>query len=355
MQNARLDPVPSHNRCLVGNLEGQKKHIQMLSKKMKSKLIILATLTVCSFIFPSIGWTMNVGMGADMATFENSMIAVRLRGSIEKISGQSDEYVYDTTGAKISELNWDLENIVMIGGGISVGWNDYLQLNLGGWTAVSENSGSMVDRDWYPEISSDWSDYSKGSNRLDHGYIIDMNLSYNFSFTENVSVSPMLGFRFNNWKWHDRGGEYIYSINGGWRNVSGTFPDEIGIVYEQWLYAPYLGVAVGAGYEKFFVNTYLKGSLWAWSEDEDQHLLRDLEFKDKVNKQRFIGAGIECGYNVTERMSVRLALDYQKFKTGKGSALVIDKTTGDKYHSNGDVSGIAHDSTAVSLSVEYSY
>ena len=327
-----------------------------MNKRMKPKQIILETVAIFSLTFPSSGWTMNAGTGADMATFENSMLAVRLSASIENISGQSDEYVYDeTTGDKISELNWDLENIVMLGGEISVGWNDRLQFNLGGWTAVSEDSGSMVDRDWLSDVNSDWSHYSKSSNELDHGYIVDVNLSYNFSVTENIFISPILGFRFNNWKWHDRGGEYIYSGNGGWRNYSGTFPDETGIVYEQWLYAPYLGVAVGGIYERFFINTYLKGSPWAWSEDKDQHLLRDLEFEEKVNKQRFIGAGIECGYSVTDSLSINLGLDYQKFKTAKGSTLEIDKATGERYHINGDAAGIAHHSTAVSLSVGYTF
>ena len=59
----------------------------------------------------------------------------------------------------------------------------------------------------------------------------------------------------------------IYSGNGGWRNYSGTFPDETGIIYEQWLYAPYLGLVVGAGYGRFFIDTYLKGLPGAWPDD----------------------------------------------------------------------------------------
>ncbi len=83
----------------------------------------------------------------------------------------------------------------------------------------------------------------------------------------------------------------------------GVFEDETGIRYEQKYYVPYLGVNLGYTQKKFFVNLYLKGSLWAWSEGKDQHLQRDLEFEDEIDGQSYVGAGFEAGYVLPENFT----------------------------------------------------
>jgi plasminogen activator len=297
---------------------------------------------------------MDGGMGTNLLTMEDSPISITIQGSVEYVLGESKEYVYDTdTGAKVSQLDWDLDDIVMVGGIVTVGFTDWLQLNLGGWTAVNEGHGDMVDRDWTPEISPDWSHWSKSPVRLDHGHIIDVNLGVPLKVFDWFTVTPLAGFKFDNWKWSDRGGVYIYS-KGGWRNDTGKFSDTTGIIYEQWFYAPYLGVNLAVERKGFFVNAYGKGSLWAWSDAEDQHLNTNFEFDDHVRNQDYIGAGLELGYNVTDRFYFMVAYDYQKFSTEKGDTDLFNGATGERGtdHNSG---GIGHESNAVRFSLGFKF
>ncbi|MGE4545292.1 MAG: omptin family outer membrane protease [Pedobacter sp.] len=318
---------------------------------MKMKQIVVILFVVLALTFPAKTSAMSAGMGPDLYISGNASIPISIRASVEYLWGESNEYVYDTdTGDKISELDWELENIAMLGGVVSVGLVDWLQLNFGGWAAVTDGSGTMVDKDWTPALSSEWDNYSIGPVKLDHGYMVDANMAFPIEITSNLKISPMLGFKFDNWKWHDKGGKYIYSVNG-WRDEKGTFPDVVGIRYEQWFYAPYLGLNMQTNYESFFFNAYIKGTLWAWSKGKDEHLNRDLLFEDKVYHQAFISAGIEAGYNVSDWCFITLGFDYQEFMTAKGSTLSTDTETGETERFDGDAAGTGHHSSVINLAV----
>lgn len=321
---------------------------------VNTKLRFAAVLAVIILALPPAGWTMNGGMGRNLLTINDKPFPMTLRGSVSYIQGQSREYVYDSqTGSKISQLDWDLDDIVMVGGTVSVGLANRLELKLDGRTAVSEGHGDMVDRDWYPEISPDWSDWSKSSARLDHGHVLDISLGLPLEIFDGIVVTPLAGFKFDNWKWSDRGGEYIYSRDG-WRNETGKFPDETGIIYEQWFYAPYIGLKLAVTRKGFFANVYGKGALWAWSDAEDQHLSRALEFDDHVENQVYIGAGLELGYTVADRFHLIVAYDYQRFTTEKGDSEIFDGATGEK-ETDRNAAGIGHESSAVRFSLGFKF
>jgi len=161
---------------------------------------------------------------------------------------------------------------------------------------------------------------------------------------------PLLGFKFDNWEWADHGGEYIYSRDGGWRNDSGTFPNETGILYEQRIYIPYLGVNMGVVQGRFFANAHVKGSLWAKTKAEDQHLNRSMVFNDRIVNQAFLGTGVAMGWQVSQRWVIRMGYDFQKLFSTKGDSKGIDYSTGDTWF-DPDSAGAAHESHSIFLSV----
>ncbi len=124
------------------------------------------------------------------------------------------------------------------------------------------------------------------------------------------------------------------------------FPDRTGIIYEQWFYAPYLGVNLGVARKGFFANAYGKGSLWAWSDAEDHHLMNNTEFDDHVKNQDYIGVGLELGYNITNRFYLMVAYDYQKFTSEKDDTDIFYGDTGER-GSDHNSGGIGHVSSAV--------
>lgn len=314
---------------------------------------VLGLVAIIIFFFPSLSLAIHASMGSKLvAEDEENSIPFSFRISIEGIEGEANEYVYDEiTGDKVSQLDWELESVLMLGGIASLKIKDWLQLNVGGWTAIVEGHGEMEDRDWSPEVSSDWSHWSGHSAELMHGYVLDANMVFPFEIDRSLHISPLIGFKYENFKWNDLGGRAIYSTNG-WRNDYREFPDdEIGIIYEQRFYVPYLGLNVGGSYRGFFSNMYATYSAWAWSEGRDQHLNRSLEFLDEIDQQEYIGAGVELGYNINQWLFVALSYDYQEFCTAKGTTEMQDTVSGEIEYFGGDDAGIALRSGSLSLTL----
>jgi len=313
----------------------------------------LGLLVLFYFLLPSGAVAMNPGVGPGPTEISGFM-PMSLHLSVEYLQGKSNEYVYDSaTGQKISQLDWDLKNIVLVGGVFNIELADHIHMNFSAWTAVNNGDGQMIDRDWETG-NTEWSDWSLSSAMLDKGYILDINASFPFTLKKGFVLSPQIGFKFDNWKWSDWGGQYIYSRNGGWRNVSGAFKEETGIRYEQKFFAPYLGLCLDFSYKNFFVNTYVKGSLWAWSKGRDQHLYRNLVFEDEIDNQAYIGAGLEVGYLLTRHFYMMVGYDYQKFFETTGDSKFIDLTDNSVgYDPNS--AGTGHHAGAISFSLGYRF
>lgn len=320
---------------------------------MKYYLLIVLMVGFCAL--PSTVLAMHAFSGSDSIAVKGCPVPMTFTASVEYIRGTSNEYVFDSaTGQKISQLDWDLEDIVMAGGVLTARVASRLQLNLGVWTAVNQGNGHMVDLDWDPPRSSDWSHWSLSPIILEKGYMIDFNAAIPLDVTRQITLSPLIGFKFDNWKWVDQGGEFIYSRSGGWRNHTGSFPDQEGIRYEQRFFVPYLGMNLGIHHKQFFANAYVKGSFWAWSRAEDQHLNRSLRFKDTVKNQSYIGTGVEVGWHMTEQWFLLLGYDFQKFITTRGDSWGYDASDGSSWN-DPNSAGIGHHSSALHFSLGFKF
>ncbi len=316
---------------------------------LRLALLVLAA----SVLLPGRAGAMRAGnLGESMTLFEGETpVSLQLSGGY--LQGRSEELVFEEeTGRKVSELDWDLRNIYMLGGTVSVGTADWLLLNLGGWAAVNRDSGRMTDYDWMDAATGDWSDRSVHRTKLDHGYMLDVNAMFPVSLREGVSVAPMVGFKVDNWKWHDEDSNHIYS-DVGWRDDVGR-TDGTSIIYEQWFYTPYAGLCAGAQFGDFRLGAYARGTLWAWARDKDQHLARNTVFTGEFSGIHYYGVGAEASYAVTQRFSVGLAYDYQEYLRTKGDMTVDDRDDGERATArNGG--GVSHHSSMVTLSLRYAF
>ncbi len=275
--------------------------------------------------------------------------------SINHVRGQANEYVYDSvTGEKISQLDWDIKDVVMAGGELAVRIQQKILIRFGAWTAVNQGSGYMVDRDWDSSLGSGWSHWSRSPVNLETGYILDLNLGYEFDVFKHITLTPMAGFKFDNWEWADHGGEYIYSRNGGWRNEAGTFPDQTGIRYEQRFFIPYAGLALGIQEGGVSFKAWAKGSLWAWSKAEDQHLIRSMVFNDQVKDQRYFGIGADLGWIPYPGVLVTTGYGFQKVFSAKGDSFGVDTAAGESW-SDPDSAGTEHRSHWIHFSLVISF
>lgn len=284
----------------------------------------------------------------------NATVPVYLSAEVGMINGQALETVYEEgKGNKLSKLTWDIDKVMMVGMKGSADFTEWLSINAGVWTNLtSGDNGKMNDYDWDPQTNPDeWSDWYKSPVSMERAVVIDSSVEALLLQTEYVDISGMLGFKFDNWKWENSGGVYIYGKDGGWRNGKMTFAEgDPVIAYEQWYYCPYLGIQTDSNFGNFKLKTYVKGTIYAWSEDEDHHYKRGLVFKDTFSNMKYIGAGASASYSFNTRVFSTVSFDYQKYFEQYGNTKIIqeDGTTSEKI-SNG--AGMGHESIYVSISL----
>jgi len=230
------------------------------------------------------------------------------------INGESHELVYED-GVKVSELIWRLDDVPMLGLSASLELPGPVAFNLAGWTKLGEPSSFMEDYDWIKASRpNEWSHYSRSATTLTKGEMVDANFVIPLLKKSGGVLSAVLGFRRDHWRWEDWGGWYIYSSNAGFRDLTGVFPEGTGITFEQWFYAPYLGVQLDFRFsEEFQLSGRFAGSKWAWSEDNDHHIMRDIVFKDYFDHVTYVTFGAEASYFLSESLSLSVSVDAQKY------------------------------------------
>lgn len=241
------------------------------------------------------------------------------------LKGQAMEIVYDPlTGRKISELQWDMDEVYMAG--LSLTGNITPQLSVNAvfmGNAISDGNGKMNNFDWLKqERPYEWSNWSQSRITLERGIIMDMNLKATLASHGSMDVYFTGGFKYDRWQWEDRSGWFVYSSASGWRNNKGTYSGTK-IRYEQRYYCPYLGFEAAIRKGSFLVNGYIKGTVLAWADGEDNHLDRGVIFEDQFEEMKFLGVGVKARYDFSQNGFASLSLDYQKFYHQYGDTNVI--------------------------------
>jgi len=281
--------------------------------------------------------------------------------SLGLANGEAKEHVYDYDGPggarrQLSRLDWDIKNVVMGGGSLSVrpfsGQNPFLErftVNGGMWIALTEGSGEMDDYDWLDTGSADWTHYSLSDVDVTEGYRLDLNLAFDVWANPSFAVRAMAGYKQDGWSWEDSGDYLLYPEYG---YIPQYLDGENMINYEQEFRMPYLGATVDWTWEALTVSGYLTWSPIVEATDWDEHVARDLHYKDTFKDGDMLGLGIEARYDLTQMgfsgWFLTAALEYQKIDRIVGDMQMVDIVTGE---SGGytDVAGIENETLMISV------
>jgi plasminogen activator len=269
--------------------------------------------------------------------------------SMGLVDGTAKELVYDN-GYKLSQLNWTLDNVFMLGAGVSIKPLSWLRFNGNIWFLPGDGDGTMDDYDWRLE-GYDWTDWSHHTNvSVKEGIMFDINAELTFLRFNETSVFGIVGYKHDHWKWEARGGTFIYS-SYYLRDTYFTLPDdELGITYEQTYDLPYIGIGFHANLDPVTLDGRFIGSTLVSADDKDTHHLRNIYFTDDFDSGHMFGIDFACTYNFTPHIAATAAFQYQRYEeiTGDASALYMD--SGQKYTWK-DGAGISFESTLISLSL----
>lgn len=266
------------------------------------------------------------------------------------LKGKSREIVYDAaTGRMVSELFWDIDEAIVIGGALNVRPLDWLTLRLGGWTPVKSRN-KMDDYDWLVTGMADWSDWSKHSDtKLNHAYMFDISAeariaSFNKTlFFDRADFNILAGFRWYNTSWTAFGGSAISSSNPGFRDQTATFTDGDPVIsYEQWMETPYIGISSNMSKGRWLLKAELMGSLWGRMRDEDNHHLRSILFEEYFQNTAMVAGNISLSYALTKNIDLFGAFSYVKYFEAQGPTMLTDYANGTQTYLSGNAAGTEH-------------
>lgn len=296
-----------------------------------------------------------------------------LAGSFGQVGGTATELAYAYPRGdqfKLSELEWDIEDVAIAGIQGSAAIGSRLSLNLGFWWALNEGDGSMRDRDWdylddidqglvdVDDISDD--DWTHESNHphmdVEEGTIFDANLSFRALQSGPFSVSAILGYKRENWQWSAWGGSFLYSVYG-FRDYGGWFLDADGedlhvIDYEQEYRIPYVGVGATWQGSLVQVEAHVLASSMVDAEDHDYHVLRDLNFDAEFSEGNYVGLGLGVRWFFLPQWFAGANVEYEKIDGLTGDVTVTSRE-GSVVYRNG--SGIEMEAAALTFSAGYRF
>lgn len=243
--------------------------------------------------------------------------SVRLSGGW--LNGQARETVYDRVdGAryKVSELKWDMKNLVMAGAVASVRIHDRLRVNAGFWGAGNQGNGQMDDTDWLiGQRDSPWTDWSLSEVDVTRAYLFDLNASVEYLRFEYMALRAMVGYKENRWAWEDHAIRHIYSTDPttpeGFRDDVSEDNGENGVNYQQTLRIPYAGLGAVLTVHRLDFDLYFNYSPLVQAQDKDHHVLREVWFEETFRNGNYFGAGLRTTYTFPCRVFLSGRFDYQ--------------------------------------------
>ncbi len=306
------------------------------------------------------------GLGAVGEAYATSQQKTEWRLSLGKLNGESGEYVYDPDGSfagipgyKISQLDWQLNSVPVLGVGATLHLDEQARVNFDYWKNIVEGDGTMDDYDWvYPGL--DWSHWSHHDNtpvgevsRLDFNG--EIRLFHTTGFLKNIF--GVMGFRRDRFAWESVGGYGLYS-DIAYRDTPISFPNIPVISYQQTFFAPYFGVNLQSATEigmPLQLTLGLRYSPLARGEDVDIHHLRSLRFETEGRNGTWYGVDMRLDFMIDDRLTLNAGYFNQHYREMMGGMMVTDLTTGARAYYGGNSAGLDHSSSMFSLGLKQEF
>lgn len=259
------------------------------------------------------------------------------------MKGEANEYAYRSNGSTVSRLIWKYDNVAFGHAWMTMPVLSRLELTLRGRMNFTDDA-KMDDWDWGVPfcpggICHSWHPDTK----LKNASTLDFAAAWTIARTEGFTLGLLAGYRFDYAKWQ---------ASNGTANYVGPPLSGLGVTYEQWWEAPYVGVQAGWTSDRWSIAARLIGSPLALARDEDTHHWRDLRFEREFDRSTMWGASARVGYRWTDAFSMSLSYEWQKWDLAKGSTTITDLNSG---YSAYVPNAAGADNTTHALSLDFSY
>ena len=294
---------------------------------------------------------------------------VSVSASVSSVNGAAHEYVYSHGGNyKLSELDWQINNLVMLNAEVDVRMTNWFGFKIGGGTKLS-GSSELDDYDWIYYGASTW-DHWSNSPDTSIGSANRFDLSGNLSLFRHpmFTVDALAGLRWNEYEFTAKGGHYIYSSDAThFRDSTGDFASGLaGISYKQNLLTPYLGLGLSANLGRFKIDASATGSAWVIANTYDEHFLRkDISktgglFHDSMHNGMYYDFKFGGAYQYSEAVSFNANWERETYQLVKGQDTVSAIGTGvngtgggGNFTSGGPAAGMENSTDRLTVGMTY--
>ena len=312
---------------------------------------------------------------------DSNYLSFRITPRFEVLNGSINEFVFDeeclNTDNKLSQLDWDIKNIPVLG--INADFNLFRYINIGfdGSVGIPVKSGNMQDYDWlnsvkgdgnYPDwYYDDWTEltnYSIHNNFLEKYITFSARLGVNIFLPAEIKLIPTISYHYDFISFSGKDGYSIYKWDK-WQQKS--FSGKV-IDYQQELNAMLLGLSVNISTisKAFFSVDFSISPNMTFINAVDYHYrsrnIDDLSgkaFWDSFSGLSQIKANIISQYKFNKYHSLGLSTSLTYIPASKGDTR-INALTEDGEISKGSWSGAFKDGGGTSrliwsLGINYSF
>ena len=241
-----------------------------------------------------------------ICAFETFKFSVAPKYALQ--NGQLDEFVLYSNGKQLSELNWENNNISLLGVNATMGW-EMILLETNMLWGIPKSSGMMYDSDW--QNTSNYgmkTNYSESSNNLDLLGDLQVKLGIDIKTWDFLHIIPYLGLSYYRIKYTATGGtcwygdaesQAKYKYGNNWQAHLKEFNDvpytnslaiesdldsEGDVIsYEREMFNYQLGVKAKYNFfTRFTLSADFALSVFTQVNSLDHHILRNIYFLDKM-------------------------------------------------------------------------
>lgn len=287
---------------------------------------------------------------------------VKPRLSLEYVSTDSTENLQVSNGAKLFEIQGNIDKLWRLGLGVTLKPINWLQLNLDYAFKIDEGDVGVEEYGWF-EAFSDWTEaaFYNSNTKVDKSSQLDFNAEFALYRFDRLLLTGGFGYRVDDLKWEGAGGTYV-SSSAGFRDISGIIPANSRLNAHQKHSTFYLSLGAQAYFDTFGIDgRVLYGPLSNIDSTNRYDApgglashLPNQTLDQNLDDTTMLGIEIGAVYRYNRRINLSLDYTYTKY----------DKTSGQVVIAGSDISPVLGDTvegtfksheTVIALGVSYRF
>jgi outer membrane protease len=280
--------------------------------------------------------------------------------------GHAEEivYPYDTKADLLSQLLWNMKPVYYYGFMMEFSpvkpmerWGLFSGLSMK--VGIPAPSGVMEDRDWMSKENAELTHFSSHDNITKEIFLLDFSAGVSFPFFNALLVKTFTNISYMNFRFYGENGYGTYarrlgdgiyaSINDN--PIERQFSGKVINYRQEWLFfAP--GVSVGYGYKDFFLAeiSFIISPL-VLCFDLDEHIERNLQFKDNMIGGIMLEPGFRCSLHAGKWLEIVCDISWRYISGTRGLTYIKPIGFGNYKQEGTAGAGLSMLNTALSLKV----